>query len=255
MQQLKGIIRVGQVLLAVAFLFAIVGCSSNDITGPQSSTNNGNMSGVASKATDNSVYTFKYQGQVAKVDPDLRVIQFVGNDFATTSLQVEIARDAEMILMPGDQAIPFDFKFVTPGSFLSVYGEARRNDKALISLAQVSIGAGSIDANPNVVAKSSSSDPQSTFKYNGQVAKSDVDQRVIQFVGSDFSAGNLTVEISRDAQMQIGPGGQSIPFDFKFINVGTYITVRGQSRADGSALVDNVEINGGVTSISASPSI
>jgi hypothetical protein len=254
MQQLKGIFRVGQVLLAVAFVFAIVGCSSNDITGPQSTATGGGIVGASPQDAANSVYTFKYEGVVAKVDPDLRVIQFVGSDFSSSNLQVEVARDAEMVIMPGNQIIPFDFKFVTPGVYLLVQGESRGGQDALVSFAQVGTGTAIIQGTPNALAKSGPSYPPSTFKYSGEVAKFDADQRLIQFVGADFSSQNLTVEINRDAQMQLGPGSQTIPFDFKFINVGTSITVQGQSRADGPAEIDFAAINVWTTDIVANPS-
>jgi hypothetical protein len=242
---MNGLSKLGQAVVAIAFLVAIVGCSSSDVVGPQASSDNTNLNDVTTRTgfDGQSSYSYKYYGEITKYDEDARTIEFAGSDLSSTPLTAYIGKEVSARLAPGADTEPFSFKYVTVGTYATVFGD-RRSD-GIINAALIDFAAGSaeVDANTGAVAREGAVLPGDNFKYFGEVAKYDVDQRIIQFVGSDFSSSNLQVEIARDADLSLGPNRGTVAFDWKYVEVGSFITVSGVNRSGDRALVNFVEIN------------
>ncbi len=193
----------------------------------------------------------RYAGTIAKLDLNARVIEFAGNDFGNVNQIFHIDREAMLRTLPSRSAVAFDFKYVNTGDFVVLYGAQRAEGGADINLVELNSQIDVDDAtNQPSFSSTGSDDVAAGFRLSGAVDKYDIDQRFIQFEGSDFGTQAYTFEVDRNATMRLLPDQTEIPFNFKFIEVGTELTVLGNVRADGERIASLVEVRFGTGEIS-----
>lgn len=230
-------------IIAVLFI-ALVGCSNSN---PLTTSQNTNSVETPSLSLSNQTATFTVKGVIEKFDVDQRWIKFKGGDFSTRPTLVSVARDANMKLTPDGETIPFNFKYIQIGQELSVTGQnigATRSGDLFVLFN----GTGPIDiTEAPSLSISGGNDVSHAFRVHGIVEKFDADQRFIKFEGTDFGTHPTTFYIDRDATMMLMPSQTEIPFNFKFIDVGTALDVMGNVRADGKRIATDaiVYLGGG----------
>jgi hypothetical protein len=191
----------------------------------------------------------RYAGDIVKIDIDARVIQLEGADLSGVERTFYIDRDAVLRTLPSRNEFPFKFEYIETGSFIVIYGQPRADAPVLAEVIELDQEIGPIenDGQPSLTESATDEGIAADFRLQGEVDKFDEDMRVIEFAGGDLGGQNPTVLIDRAATMRLLPDQNDIPFNFKFIEAGTVLTVLGDVREDGARVATLVEVHRDVT--------
>jgi hypothetical protein len=126
---------IGLSIMAVAFLFAVAGCSNMSPTGPDEITvapeDEAKYSVIKveprSDSDGDTKYTFVFTGVVADFDFEKRLIIFKDKDLVAI-----VSEKALFVVEPSGFSSRFSFGFVEIGMEVTIYGEMQKDETVLV---------------------------------------------------------------------------------------------------------------------------